>query len=561
MHGITDQVVSAVVDHWLAVGVALVLAYLARNRYHKGLNKYPGPFLASLTDWWRFYDVYKRRPERTHRRLHEQYGAVVRLGPNTLSFSDPRALRTIYGLNKGFIKSDFYVVQQSVVKGHSLASLFSTTDNDFHAQFRRCVNAAFAMSSLVQYEPFVDNTTKLFLKQTEKLFVDNREGCDFTRWLQFYAFDVIGEITYSNRHGFIEKNEDIDGIVAYLAKLFLYVAPIGQIPLLDRLFLKNPIYLKLSQYGFIDSTFPVARFARARMAERLPDIVEGKGPILPTKAEKTPTVDLLSKFLAAKEARPEFMTDTLVQTMAVSMAFAGSETTAISLSAVFYYLLRNPPALRRLRRELDDAARRGLFSDTETGLVTWHESQKLPYLDACVKEAFRLHPAPGLPMERIVPAGGTEIAGRFVPGGTIVGCSAWVMHHNKDVFGADTDAYRPERWLVDEDKVAAAAAHASAPRAAADLREQEEKRIKEMNGMMLQFGMGSRTCIGKNISLLEIYKVVPSLLRRFDIQFLDPNREWNLVNAWFVKQNNFWTTFALRDLVQPEATTTRATSK
>ena len=118
-----------------------------------------------------------------------------------------------------------------MVKGHSLQSLFSTTDNDFHMQFRRCVNSAFAMSALVQYEPFVDNTTKLFLKQTERLYIDNPEKCDFTRWLQFYAFDVIGEITYSKRHGFIEKNEDIDGIVAYLTKLFLYVAPVRSLVL------------------------------------------------------------------------------------------------------------------------------------------------------------------------------------------------------------------------------------------------------------------------------------------------------------------------------------------
>lgn len=101
---ITDQVVHILVQNWLAVAVSLVLAYLVKNRYHNGLNKYHGPFLASLTDWWRFYDVYKQRPEVTHRRLHAKYGNVVRLGPNTLSFSDPAALKTIYGLNKGFIK-------------------------------------------------------------------------------------------------------------------------------------------------------------------------------------------------------------------------------------------------------------------------------------------------------------------------------------------------------------------------------------------------------------------------------------------------------------------------
>ncbi|KAF4941051.1 Cytochrome P450 monooxygenase andK [Colletotrichum fructicola] len=537
MHGITETLLETLATHWLSIGASLIVAWLVKNHYNNGLNKYPGPFLASLTDWWRFFDVKGQRPEVTHQKLHEKYGDVVRLGPNTLSFADRAALKTIYGLNKGFVKSDFYIVQQSVVKGHSLQSLFSTTDNSFHSQFRRCVNSAFSMSALVQYEPFVDNTTKLFLSQTEKLFAGNPEGCDFTTWLQFYAFDVIGEITYSKRHGFIEKNEDIDGIVAYLSKLFLYVAPIGQIPLLDRLFLKNPIYLKLSQWGFIDSTFPVARFARARMAERLPEL-NGKEPLLPvTNGKKlAEQPDLLSKFLAAREARPDFMSDVLVQTMAVSMAFAGSETTAISLAAVFYYLLRTPTALARLKEELDQFGREGGFSDTETGLVTWTESQKLVYLDACIKEAFRMHPAAGLPLERIVPEQGAEIAGTFVKGGTIVGCSAWIIHRRPEIWGADVDTYRPERWLVDETKD----------------REAEEQRIKEMNGHMFQFGMGSRTCIGKNISLLEIYKVVPSLLRRFDIKFKDPNQEWQLINAWFVKQVNFYTMFTPRDIVKPE---------
>jgi hypothetical protein len=57
--------------------------------------------------------------------------------------------------------------------------------------------------------------------------------------------------------------------------------------------------------------------------------------------------------------------------------------------------------------------------------------------------------------------------------------------------------YRPERWEV------------RGP--------EDEARVKTMNGTMLQFGMGSRTCIGKNISLLEIYKLVPTMLRRFEV--------------------------------------------
>ena len=101
---ITDRIIQILAQHWVAAILTLVFAWLFRNRYHNGLNRYPGPFLASLTDWWRFVDVYRRRPDRTHLALHKKYGPVVRLGPNVLSFSDPEALKTIYGLNKGFVK-------------------------------------------------------------------------------------------------------------------------------------------------------------------------------------------------------------------------------------------------------------------------------------------------------------------------------------------------------------------------------------------------------------------------------------------------------------------------
>jgi cytochrome P450 len=244
------------------------------------------------------------------------------------------------------------------------------------------------------------------------------------------------------------------------------------------------------------------------MAERMPELANGD--LKPVAGAKS--LDLLSKFMAAHQSHPEFMSETLVQTMAVSMAFAGSETTAISLSAVFYFLLKNPKALACLQAEIDQAGRDGAFADSETGLVTWHESQRLPYLDACIKEAFRLHPAAGLPLERIVPEGGAEIAGHFVEGGTIVGCSAWLIHMDKGVFGDDAELYRPERWLYNEELCKT------------DIGKQgEESRVKEMNGTMFQFGMGSRTCIGKNISLLEIYKLVPSMLRRFEVGHTSSN--------------------------------------
>lgn len=82
------------------------------------------------------------------------------------------------------------------------------------------------MSTIIQYETFVDSTTQLFLAQTDKLYAKTQEACDFARWLQFYAFDVIGEMTYSKRHGFLEENKDIEGITRYIAKTFDYAGPV-----------------------------------------------------------------------------------------------------------------------------------------------------------------------------------------------------------------------------------------------------------------------------------------------------------------------------------------------
>lgn len=71
------------------------------------------------------------------------------------------------------------------------------------------------MSTLVQYEPFVDEVTKVFLDQTDRLFAAGDKNCNFAEWLQFFAFDVIGQITYSKRHGFIDRAEDVDGMYVF----------------------------------------------------------------------------------------------------------------------------------------------------------------------------------------------------------------------------------------------------------------------------------------------------------------------------------------------------------
>ena len=125
---------------------------------------------------------------------------------------------------------------------------------------------------------------------------------------------------------------------------------------------------------------------------------------------------------------------------------AGSDTTAILLRTIFYTLLKHPQNMRRLIKELKSAREQGRLSNP----VTWRETRKLPFLDACVKEAGRLHPPFGLRYERVVPTEGPEICGTRVRGSTVVVSNLWVVHRDKTTFGGDAEAWRPDRWLCDE---------------------------------------------------------------------------------------------------------------
>ena len=82
------------------------------------------------------------------------------------------------------------------------------------------------MSALVRYETMVNDVLELFLDKTAKIYVKSGKICNFSQWLQFFAFDAIGQITYSKTHGFIDEEKDIDGIIRFLEYLFSYVAPV-----------------------------------------------------------------------------------------------------------------------------------------------------------------------------------------------------------------------------------------------------------------------------------------------------------------------------------------------
>jgi cytochrome P450 len=114
-------------------------------------------------------------------------------------------------------------------EGKKLPTLFSTQSEEYHSQLKRSVNSVFSMSAQMQYEPIFDSVNDVFLQQTQERFSNTGKYCDFYQWLQFYTFDVIGELVYSRRHGFLESNHDIEGIVKGNSALFDYAAVVRRI--------------------------------------------------------------------------------------------------------------------------------------------------------------------------------------------------------------------------------------------------------------------------------------------------------------------------------------------
>ena len=105
----------------------------------------------------------------------------------------------------------------------------------------------YGMSKVVSFEPQVNSTIEYFFKRLDDLFTDKGQVCNFAFWLQAFAFDVIGEITFSKRIGFLEKGEDIDGIMGSIWKYFTATSPVSYPSgsgTLNRCFVSSLLYLK-----------------------------------------------------------------------------------------------------------------------------------------------------------------------------------------------------------------------------------------------------------------------------------------------------------------------------
>lgn len=240
--------------------------------------------------------------------------------------------------------------------------------------------------------------------------------------------------------GFLDKGEDIENAMNALGRVMVYSTLVGIYPEWHpRLF--GPLS-RLAWSGAGGRTY-IMNYVKEKIARHHEEKTD---PEAAPANVQSKTQDFLEKMELARDKDPEKVTDYHLFMMCQSNVIAGSDTTAISLSSILYHLLRSPRVLRELREEIASFTAQGRCSEK----VTFKESQEMPYFQAVMKEALRMHSATGLPLWREVPADGAEISGRFFPGGTVVGVNTWVSHYNEDIF-PDARTFRPERWIEAEE--------------------------------------------------------------------------------------------------------------
>nr|A0A097ZPE4.1 RecName: Full=Cytochrome P450 monooxygenase andK; AltName: Full=Anditomin synthesis protein K; Flags: Precursor [Aspergillus stellatus]BAP81865.1 AndK [Aspergillus stellatus] len=480
------------------------------------LSDIPGPFWCKLTNIPRLCWVRTGRAHDIHYELHKEYGKLVRIGPSMISISDPAALSTVYPTRMGVPKSDFYKTQRPYVPGTgALPVVFNTQNEELHKELRGPVSSLYAMSNVMKLEPLMDETLQVLFDQIDARFVSGTKAFDLSNWLQFFAFEVMGTISFSKKYGFLEAGRDFNGLLSGIWGFMKSAAPMGQMPWLDDVLYKNALAAKLRG----TTGMPVLRIVNKYITERITGHAKASSD----------HADMLSQFLDI-QASNEKVPTWAPKAWTFSNVIAGSDSSANSMTTVMYNLMTHPETMARLYQELSEAKQQA--GNVTAHILPWTSIRDLPYLDACVMEAFRIHPAFCLHLERLVPETGMEICGKQIPPGAIVGMSPWVINRHKPTFGEDVHQWRPERWLG-----------------------HSETRLQELKNTILTFGYGRRVCLGKNIAIMEIKKLISSLVLNYEWTVIDPS-EYRVENKWFFKQSGFDVTVKHRSSVRhtPRAT-------
>ncbi|RDL36418.1 Uncharacterized protein BP5553_05770 [Venustampulla echinocandica] len=472
-----------------ATAATILIVFLGaavRRRYYSPLSDIPGPFFASFSVIWQLWHIIKCHTEAAMREMatgltRQLAGKFVRLSHKEVSISDPAAVREV--LQSQMDKANWYKVF-SMPDSRYENTMSETSYKEMNRRTRN-VAAGYSLSNVIKGEPYIDKALGLFQTQLDRR-VASGSSIELDKWVNYLAFDVVGESTFSKSFGFLEAGHDIGNSISNQYKLRLYIALIGHFSWAHDYLLANPLigHFNLQPSMHVFDTSMAAVKKRSESVETRNDMIELWQQQYRNHPDRMDEKEILAAAVANGSADVD-----------IFKMGAGADTVSCILQAFCYYLLRDTESLKLVREEIDNASL--------SPIPSYEETRELPVLSACIKESYRIHTPVGFNLPRVSPSpDGVTVCGRYFAPGVILSVSPWVIHRQQSVFGSDAESYNAQRWLGDKD------------------------RAIQMEKYMIAFGTGYGSCPGRSLAHMEILKTTALLIRDYEWEQVTKGQVW-----------------------------------
>ncbi|KAI1848539.1 hypothetical protein JX265_013787 [Neoarthrinium moseri] len=473
--------------------LSIVLPLLVARRYWQ-LSDIPGPFLASFTRLWHVRHIIIGDQNLKLVELHKEHGHFVRIAHNEVSVSHPEGIKKL--LVEPVRKAPWYGAMQfpDWRWENPMAELDPKKKNQMSKNFA----SAYTLSNVLKSEAAADEVIDKLCEWMDQ-YAERKEPMPLDWFLTYAAFDIIGEFAFSKQFGFISTGTDVENAIHTIASLNAYGAIAGFYHWFHYL-LANPFvtWTGLMPYGlFYNTTFKAVDQRRKNPDARY---------------------DLIAHWFKTHEEHPERLSIRNIEAHTFQAVGAGSDTVSTGLQSFIYHIIKNPEGQhwQRVRAEIRDAQSQGRCSDR---VVSYADAQKLPYLQACIKEALRVFSPVPMGLPRAVPAEGLTIGDKTFSPGTILSINSWVMHYSTEIWGPDAADFRPGRWLAADAAV--------------------------LEKFFMPWGQGYAACPGQNIARLELSKITATIVRDYNIRQVDSNQQWHW-KARFAMLPHDWPVYVTR---------------
>jgi hypothetical protein len=216
------------------------------------LAKVPGPFWATVSRIWLMYRACAGDLDIEQRKLHDQYGPLLRVAPGThldcridatetdcnvdeVVYNDPRAISLVYPLRNPLQKTVWYDAWRPASM-KSRPDMFTNRSEQDHASYQRVVGHVYSLSSVLKSEAKLDECKELFVQRLNG-FADRNEEFDFGIWLEMFCYDNIGIVFFGKQFGFLKDSIDYGGYIAAVHSAMPFLHLLAMAPVYARPFL------------------------------------------------------------------------------------------------------------------------------------------------------------------------------------------------------------------------------------------------------------------------------------------------------------------------------------